>query len=134
MTHNKSFGSELTAINELHRRIYYILDEIFILFYQCLSDLRIEALAGYENMTRYGNIPKYGNIPEYVRPGENLYNFMKKSRIWKLYTVWKLYSIWKFHRIWKLNIIQYIIQPTIEGKIYVVGHINYTLMNFINRC
>ena len=50
--HNKSSGSGLTAINELHRRIDYILDNIFVFFYQFLSDLCIEALTGYKNMTQ----------------------------------------------------------------------------------
>ena len=32
-TNNRSFGSGLTAINEVHKRIDYILDEIFVFFY-----------------------------------------------------------------------------------------------------
>ena len=50
VTGNKSFGLVLTAINELRKRIYYILDDIYFFFYQ--SDLRIEALTGYTHMTR----------------------------------------------------------------------------------
>ena len=38
-----------------------MLDDVFVFF--CRSVLRIEALTGYENMTRHGNIPGYG------RPG-----------------------------------------------------------------
>ena len=48
VTNNKSFGSRLTAINEVCKRIDYILDHVFIFFYQ--SELRTEALTGYENM------------------------------------------------------------------------------------
>ena len=46
---NKSFGLRLTAINEVRKHIYYILDDIFVFFYR--SDLCIEALTGHENMT-----------------------------------------------------------------------------------
>ena len=45
-TDNKSFGSGLTKMSEVRKRIYYILDDIFIFFYW--SDLRIEALTGYK--------------------------------------------------------------------------------------
>ena len=38
-THNKSFGLGLTDINEMLKRIYYILDNIYILFYQWLYDV-----------------------------------------------------------------------------------------------
>ena len=31
-THNKSFGSVLKAINEVRKRIYYVLDNIFVFF------------------------------------------------------------------------------------------------------
>ena len=48
-THNKSFGSRVTAINEVHKRIYYSVDDIFVFFYQ--NGLRIESLTGYKNMT-----------------------------------------------------------------------------------
>ena len=51
-TYNKSFGLGLTAIKKMHWRIHYILDDILVLFYQCLSDFRIEALTGHKNMTR----------------------------------------------------------------------------------
>ena len=37
-THNNSFGSVLTAIHEVNRRLYYIMDDIFVYFYQCLPD------------------------------------------------------------------------------------------------
>ena len=38
-THNKYFGlGLLTDINELHKRIYYIVGNIFVLFYQWLYD------------------------------------------------------------------------------------------------
>ena len=43
-TNNKSFGLGLIDMNEVCKRIDYILDDIYILFYQ--SDLRIEALTG----------------------------------------------------------------------------------------
>ena len=49
-TDNKSFGLGLRAINEVRKCIDYILDDIFVFFYQ--SDLRIEALTVYKNMTR----------------------------------------------------------------------------------
>ena len=49
-TNNKSFGSGLKSINGVCKRIDYIIDNIYIFFYQ--SDLRIEALAGYENVTQ----------------------------------------------------------------------------------
>ena len=47
-THNKSFGSGLAPINEVRKRIYYILDYIFVFFCPYLSDLRIESSAGWE--------------------------------------------------------------------------------------
>ena len=59
MTHNKSFGSRLKTINELRKHIYYILDNIFVFFYQ--SKLRIEPLTGYKIMTRSGYFPGYGS-------------------------------------------------------------------------
>ena len=31
-THNNPFGPGLTAINELHMRIYYIIDDIYMFF------------------------------------------------------------------------------------------------------
>ena len=34
VTNNKSFGLGLTAINEVHKRIYCMLDGIFVFFYQ----------------------------------------------------------------------------------------------------
>ena len=43
-TNNKAFGLGLPAIKELHKRIDYILDYIFVFSYQL--DLRIEALTG----------------------------------------------------------------------------------------
>ena len=43
-TNNKSFGSRLTANNEVHKLIDYILEDIFVLFYQ--SHLCIEASTG----------------------------------------------------------------------------------------
>ena len=49
-TNNKSFGLVSTDINEVRKRIDYILDDKFVFFYQ--SDLRIEALTRYVNMTR----------------------------------------------------------------------------------
>ena len=49
VAHNKSFGSGLTAKNEMCKRLDYILDNIFVLFYR--SDFCIESLTGYENMT-----------------------------------------------------------------------------------
>ena len=49
-TDNKSFGSVLTATDEFCKRIYYILDGIFVFLYQLY--LCIEALIGNENMTR----------------------------------------------------------------------------------
>ena len=48
-TNNKSFGSVLTAIKEVRTRIDYILDEIYIFFYQPV--LRIEDLTGYINIS-----------------------------------------------------------------------------------
>ena len=48
-TDNKSFGLGLTAINEVRKRIDYILDDIFVFFYQ--SDLSIGALIRYKNLT-----------------------------------------------------------------------------------
>ena len=48
-THNKSFGLGLTAINDVRKHIYYILDNIFVFLY--ISELCIEDLTGYENMT-----------------------------------------------------------------------------------
>ena len=49
VTNNKSFGSGLTGINEVRKRIDYILDNIF--FFLQISYLRIEDFKGYENMT-----------------------------------------------------------------------------------
>ena len=49
VTHNKSFGLVLTVFNEVRKRIDYILGDIYIFFYR--SDLRIEALIGYTNVT-----------------------------------------------------------------------------------
>ena len=51
-THNESFGSRLTAINKVRKHIDDILDNIFVFFCRCLSNLRIEALTGYGNITR----------------------------------------------------------------------------------
>ena len=48
-TNNKSFGSGLKGINEVRKRIDYIVADIFVFFQR--PDLRIEALTGYENMT-----------------------------------------------------------------------------------
>ena len=47
-TNNKSFGLESTDINEVCKRIDYIIDNIFVFFYQ--SNLRIEALTGYKSI------------------------------------------------------------------------------------
>ena len=38
-TDNKSFGLELTDINEVQKRIDYILDDIYIFFYRWLYDI-----------------------------------------------------------------------------------------------
>ena len=107
-THNDSFGLWLTAINEVHRRVYYIIDDIFVFFYRSLSDLCIESLTGYENMTQlvnypgYGSYPGYGKFPGYWRPGiKTCINPCRKSRIWKLSRILRLSSKRK------LNIIQY---------------------------
>ena len=62
MTYNKSFGSGLTAFNEVRKRIDYNLDELFVFFYR--SVLRKEALTWYKNMTQYGNFPGYGNFQD----------------------------------------------------------------------
>ena len=43
-THNKSFGSGLTGINEVSKRIDCILDDIFVSLYQ--PDFRIEIWQG----------------------------------------------------------------------------------------
>ena len=51
-THISSFGSGRTAINELHKCIYYIVDDIFAVLYRRLSGFCIKDLTGYENMTR----------------------------------------------------------------------------------
>ena len=64
---NKSIGLELRAINEVRKRIYYILDDIFLILYQ--SDLRIDALAGHENITRYRYLPDCRIFPGHGRPG-----------------------------------------------------------------
>ena len=50
-THKKEFGLRLKAINEVRKSIDYILDDKYCFFYRCLSDLCIEALTGYVNMT-----------------------------------------------------------------------------------
>ena len=49
-------------------RIYYILDNILVLSYQFLSELHIESLTGYENMTQKEKFPEDGNFPGYGRP------------------------------------------------------------------
>ena len=36
--------------------------------------------------------------------------------------------------ILKLNIMHYIVQPSVKEKNYVIGHIKYVLMYFINSC
>ena len=51
-TDKKSFGLVLTAINEVRKRIYYILDNKFVFFYQ--PDFHIGALIGYKNITCQG--------------------------------------------------------------------------------
>ena len=38
-TDNKSFGSGLTAINAVRKRIDYILGDIYFFLYQCLYDI-----------------------------------------------------------------------------------------------
>ena len=43
-TDNKSIGLRLTANDEVRKSIYYILDDIFVSFYDL--DLRIEDLTG----------------------------------------------------------------------------------------
>ena len=48
-THDRSFSLGLTTVKEVRKHMDYIIDDIFILFYR--SDLRIEALTGYINMT-----------------------------------------------------------------------------------
>ena len=40
-TQNKSFGLGLTAINEVRKRIYFILDDIYIFFYWWLYDVLV---------------------------------------------------------------------------------------------
>ena len=64
-TDTRSFCLGLTAINEVRKCINYIIDDIYISFYW--SDLRIEDLTGYGNMTRWGKFPGYG------RPGIKTY-------------------------------------------------------------
>ena len=34
VTHNKLFGLVLTDDNEAHRHIYYIINDVFVFFYQ----------------------------------------------------------------------------------------------------
>ena len=50
VTHNNYFGPVLTAINEVHSRKDYIIDNIFACFYQ--SETYNEAFTEYKNMTR----------------------------------------------------------------------------------
>ena len=50
-THKNPFCLGFTDNNEVCKRIGYILDDVFVFFCRCLSDLRIEALKRYENMT-----------------------------------------------------------------------------------
>ena len=47
-TNNNSFGLGLTAVNEVRKCIEYIIDDIFVFFYQ--TYLRIEDLTVYENI------------------------------------------------------------------------------------
>ena len=49
-TNNNSFGSVLTATNDVGKCIYYIIDGIYFFFYQ--SYLIIEALTVYKNITQ----------------------------------------------------------------------------------
>ena len=49
-TGNNSFGWGLTSINKVCKKIDYIIEGIFVFFYQ--SDLSIEDLIRYENMTQ----------------------------------------------------------------------------------
>ena len=51
-TYNNSFGLGLTDINEVHRRIDYILNYIFVFFCRFLSDLCVEAFKVCANMTQ----------------------------------------------------------------------------------
>ena len=44
----------------MRSHIDYILDDIFVFLYLCLSYLIIESLTGYKNITRKGNFPGYG--------------------------------------------------------------------------
>ena len=73
MTHNKSFVSSLTVINNVRKRIEYMLEDIFVSFFW--SDLHIESLIGYKNITWYinftgdGNFLEYGHFLGYGRPG-----------------------------------------------------------------
>ena len=60
----KSFVPGLTVINGLRKGIYYILDDIFVSFYR--SDLRIEALTGYEKMTCSKKLPGYERFQDMV--------------------------------------------------------------------
>ena len=39
VTHHNSFGSGLTDVTKVRKRIVYILDEIFVLFYQGLYNI-----------------------------------------------------------------------------------------------
>ena len=50
----------IRAINELCKQIDYIIDKIFVFF--CQSELCIEALTGYKNMTWCGIFPGYGEL------------------------------------------------------------------------
>ena len=38
-TNNKSFGLGLAAINEVQKRIYYVIDNIFVFFYRWLYNM-----------------------------------------------------------------------------------------------
>ena len=49
----------------MYKHIYYILDHIFVLFCQCLSDFHIEALVGQKQIPGYGDFPGYSNYPGY---------------------------------------------------------------------
>ena len=46
-TNNKSFGLVLRASNEVCKRIYYIIDDIFVFFYQWLYDIVYGVLLPY---------------------------------------------------------------------------------------
>ena len=46
----------------------------------------------------------------------------------------KLSWIWIISWMWKLNIIHYIVQPSLKENKYVIGYIKYIPTHFINKC